>query len=103
MQTFVTGYQYGSRNQFIGQYLFEAHADFEPHMPPNTVLVSPPEAPEGQEAIWTGDAWTLQEKPQVPAALKIATTRVDPEIPVIPIPEPVLIPVPEYIAPVIPS
>ena len=70
MQIFVTGYQYGSRNQFIGQYLFETHADFEPHMPPNTVLVSPPEIPEGQEAIWMGEAWIVQAKLEIPEAPK---------------------------------
>ena len=71
MQTFVTGYQYGTRNQFVGEYKFETHADFEPHMPPNTVLVEPPkDIPDGQEAIWTDTVWSLKEKPQIPAAPK---------------------------------
>jgi hypothetical protein len=72
MQTFVTGYQYGNRNQFVGQYVFETHADFEPHIPPNTVLVDPPKnIPEGQEAIWMGEQWILQTVPEIPKPPKL--------------------------------
>lgn len=97
MQTFVTGYQYGVNNQFIGQYIFETHADFEPHLPPNTVLVAPPEIPEGMEAIWSGETWTLQDNLSIPEAPIVETKIASLEVPVIPIPEPVLTPVPEYI------
>lgn len=99
MQTFVTGYQYGSRNQFVGEYKFETHADFEPHLPPNTVLVEPPkDVPEGKEAVWDGEGWKLEEKLQIPKAPEIKNNVVSPEIPEAPkLPDPVVVPVPEYV------
>jgi hypothetical protein len=89
MGTFVTGYQYGDRNQFIGTYKFELYGEFEPRHSPNLTLTAPPQTPEGQEAIWTGIDWVLKDKPGIPEAPKL--------------PEPEIVPVPEYIAPVIPS
>jgi hypothetical protein len=99
MQTFVTGYQYGDRKQFTGKYVFETHADFDPHLPPNTVLVEPPkDITDGKEAIWDGKAWALQEKLEIPKAPETTTKVFAPEIPEAPkLPDPVIIPVPEYV------
>ena len=56
----ITGYQYGNHNQFIGVYEFPNNLDKEEiHMPPNTVLIKPPDAPQGYEAIWGNGQWTL--------------------------------------------
>jgi hypothetical protein len=86
MQTFVTGYQYGDRKQFIGQYVFETHGEFDVHMPPNTTLVEPPKSiPKGKEAIWMDTAWVLKDAPLPPVAPEVKTVRTDTSIPVIPV------------------
>ena len=86
MQTFVTGYQYGDRKQFLGQYVFETHGEFEPHIPPNTTLVAPPKnIPEGKEAIWDNGAWKLEDVLAVPVAPEIKTVKTDAPIPAIPV------------------
>ena len=86
MQTFVTGYQYGDKKQFIGQYIFETHGEFDVHMPPNTTLVEPPkDIPAGKEAIWMDTFWVLKDAFTIPVAPEVKTTRVDAPIPVIPV------------------
>ena len=64
MKSFITGYQYGERNQFLGEYVFETHTDFEPYLPPKTVLVQPQAIPKGKEAIWNSSFWEIVDKPE---------------------------------------
>lgn len=84
MQSFITGYQYGNKKQYIGEYVFETHAEFSPYVPPNTTLVPPPAISEGQEAIWNGSTWTLSAKAEVSKLQEVSMVK--PEIPVIPVP-----------------
>ena len=60
----IIGYQYGVGNLYIGIYSFPKNQDQEKiHLPPNTVLESPPDIPEGQQAVWDGSVWKLQTIP----------------------------------------
>ncbi len=60
----ITGYQYGVGNVFIGPYQFPKNQDQETlHLPPNTVLINPPDIPAGKQAVWDGSAWMLQAIP----------------------------------------
>lgn len=65
----ITGYQYGPTGRYIGSYNFEKNADREAvHMPPNTTLIAPPEAPAGKFAQWEAarERWTLVDVPPPP-------------------------------------
>ena len=61
METTIKGYQYKSNNHFSGIYEFPNNLNKEEiHLPPNTTLVAPPDnIPEGKEAMWYVDKWTL--------------------------------------------
>jgi hypothetical protein len=59
----ITGYQYGVKNQFIGEYTYIYMDEHNAPHPPNTVLIAPPtEIADNQEAIWNGEAWELHDK-----------------------------------------
>lgn len=62
MSKFVTGYQYGTDNQFIGEYSIPAYDEIDLVLPPNTTLIKPPVASDQQEAIWNGKKWNLKDK-----------------------------------------
>ncbi|MDO6385579.1 hypothetical protein [Uliginosibacterium sp. 31-12] len=61
-QTAVVGYQYApDTGRYIGPYEFPNNLDKEDiHLPPNTVLDAPPEAPAGKHPCYTDGAWTLR-------------------------------------------
>ena len=60
----VVGYQWGSRNQFIGEYDLNAYDEQSKHMPPHTTFIAPPTILEGKEAIWNGADWILENSPE---------------------------------------
>jgi len=60
---FITGYQYGDKNQYIGEYQFPNNLDQDSiHMPLNTTLIEPP-VEAGKQAFWDGEKWNLQDIP----------------------------------------
>jgi hypothetical protein len=62
LNPFITGYQWGDHNQFIGEYTFPNNLDQDAiHMPPRTTLVRVPSPiPSGTEPIWNGTVWTFE-------------------------------------------
>ena len=65
----IIGYQWGDKNQFIGEYEIAAYDKEANHMPHNTTFVEPPAQPEGKEAAWNGTSWVLRNKwvpPELP-------------------------------------
>jgi hypothetical protein len=64
MQTTITGYQWGDRNQFIGTYTFDNNQDKDDiHLPPKTTLIAPPPVvADGYELVWNVSEWLLRVK-----------------------------------------
>ena len=61
----IIGYQWGDRNQFIGQYEIHTLKEDSLHLPPNTTLIVPPSSvPDNKEAIWNNEIWELKDKPE---------------------------------------
>ena len=64
MEQYLTGYQWGADGKFIGEYRFPNNSDKEEvHLPPNTTLERPPEAPEGKSAYREGNKWVIKDDP----------------------------------------
>lgn len=64
MGPMLTGYQFGTNNQYIGKYEFHNNLDKkEVHLPPNTVLVAPPEnLADDKQAQWNGNRWVVIDR-----------------------------------------
>jgi len=77
MEISTTGYQWGTHNQYIGEYQIVHQEDQPIHMPPHTTLIAPPTIPEGQEAIWNGEAWTLTGPAAEPEAVEESAQTVE--------------------------
>jgi hypothetical protein len=60
MEEFITGYQYGDKKEYSGEYHFPNNLDKEKiHLPPNTTLIAPPIPEAGFFPKWNGEAWEL--------------------------------------------
>ena len=65
MEEMILGYQYSPvDNKFIGEYRFWNNLDKEEiHMPPNTILVAPPDVSGTNSAYWENGEWVVKHDP----------------------------------------